>query len=93
MVSRFKEEIHAGLNTGIIRGIGATGRCDRRQAWCSPVTLMSMIVSADLQVVGQLWYDHRYRPGVDTLIVRAFMTPSIAAALLAPLVLVAAQHL
>ncbi len=36
LVSRFKEEIHAGINTGIIRSMGAPGRWSRRPGWCSP---------------------------------------------------------
>jgi len=36
VVSRLKEEIHAGLNTGIIRGMGATAASSRQPAWSSP---------------------------------------------------------
>ena len=36
LVSRFKEEIHAGINTGIIRSMGGTGSWSRRPGWCSP---------------------------------------------------------
>jgi putative drug exporter of the RND superfamily len=43
-------------------------------------TMMSMIVS-DLRVVGQLGMTIGIGLLVDTLIVRSFMTPSIAAAL------------
>ncbi|WP_051288508.1 RND family transporter [Mycobacterium sp. URHD0025] len=80
VVSRFKEEIHAGLNTGIIRGIGATGRVVTAAGLVFAFTMMSMIVS-DLRVVGQLGMTIGIGLVVDTLIVRAFMTPSIAAAL------------
>ncbi len=53
VVSRLKEEIHAGLNTGIIRGMGATGRVVTAAGLVFAFTMMSMIVS-ELRVVGQL---------------------------------------
>jgi RND superfamily putative drug exporter len=80
VVSRFREEIHAGLNTGIIRGIGATGRVVTAAGLVFAFTMMSMIFS-DLRVVGQLGMTIGIGLVVDTLIVRSFMTPSIAAAL------------
>lgn len=80
VVSRLKEEIHAGLNTGIIRGMGATGRVVTAAGLVFAFTMMSMIVS-DLRVIGQLGMTIGIGLIVDTLIVRAFMTPSIAAAL------------
>jgi putative drug exporter of the RND superfamily len=80
VVSRLKEEIHAGLNTGIIRGMGATGRVVTAAGMVFAFTMMSMIVS-ELRVVGQLGMTIGIGLLVDTLIVRSFMTPSIAAAL------------
>ncbi|MEE6175002.1 MMPL/RND family transporter [Mycobacterium sp. 050134] len=80
VVSRLKEEIHAGLNTGMIRGMGATGRVVTAAGMVFAFTMMSMIVS-DLRVIGQLGMTIGIGLIVDTLIVRAFMTPSIAAAL------------
>src|SRR5271163_2504340 len=80
VVSRLKEEIHAGLNTGTIRGMGATGRVVTAAGLVFAFTMMSMIVS-DLRVVGQLGMTIGIGLLVDTLIVRSFMTPSIAAAL------------
>ncbi|RAV18324.1 MMPL family RND transporter [Mycolicibacterium sp. GF69] len=80
LVSRLKEEIHAGLNTGIIRGMGATGRVVTAAGLVFAFTMMAMIVS-DLRVVGQLGMTIGIGLIIDTLIVRAFMTPSIAAAL------------
>jgi putative drug exporter of the RND superfamily len=80
VVSRLKEEIHAGLNTGIIRGMGATGRVVTGAGLVFAFTMMSMIVS-DLRVVGQFGMTIGIGLLVDTLIVRSFMTPSIAAAL------------
>jgi RND superfamily putative drug exporter len=80
VVTRLREEIHAGLNTGIIRGMGATGRVVTAAGLVFAFTMMSMIVS-DLRVVGQLGMTIGIGLIVDTLIVRSFMTPSIAAAL------------
>lgn len=76
VVSRFREEIHAGLNTGIIRGIGATGRVVTAAGLVFAFTMMAMIVS-DLRVVGQLGMTIGIGLVVDTLIVRAFMTPRL----------------
>ncbi|WP_082973141.1 RND family transporter [Mycobacterium sp. E2497] len=80
VVSRLKEEIHAGLNTGIIRGMGASGRVVTAAGMVFAFTMMSMIVS-ELRVIGQLGTTIGLGLLVDTLIVRSFMTPSIAAAL------------
>jgi RND superfamily putative drug exporter len=80
VVSRLREEIHAGLNTGIIRGMGATGRVVTAAGLVFAFTMMSMIVS-DLRVIGQLGMTIGIGLLVDTLIVRSFMTPAIAAAL------------
>jgi RND superfamily putative drug exporter len=80
VVSRLKEEIHAGLNTGIIRALGATGRVVTSAGLVFAFTMMSMVVS-DLVVVAQLGMTIGIGLIVDTLIVRSFMTPSIAAAL------------
>ena len=35
LVSRMKEEIGAGINTGIIRAMGSTGKVVTTQGWCS----------------------------------------------------------
>ncbi len=80
LVSRLKEEIGAGLNTGIIRGMGASGRVVTAAGLVFAATMASMMVS-DLRVIGQLGTAIALGLLVDTFIVRAFMTPSIAAAL------------
>ncbi len=88
LVSRFKEEIHAGINTGIIRSMGGTGSVVTSAGLVFAFTMMSMVVS-DLRVVGQVGTTIGLGLLFDTLVIRSFMTPSIAA-LLGPLVLVAA---
>jgi RND superfamily putative drug exporter len=80
VVSRLKEEIHAGLNTGIIRGMGASGRVVTAAGMVFAFTMASMLVS-QLRVIGQLGTTIGMGLLVDTFIVRSFMTPSIAAAL------------
>ena len=80
LVSRLKEEIPAGLNTGIIRGMGASGRVVTAAGLIFAATMASMIVS-DLRVIGQFGTAIGLGLLVDTFIVRAFMTPAIAAAL------------
>lgn len=80
LVSRFKEEIHAGLNTGIIRAMGGTGKVVTAAGLVFALTMASMAVS-DLRIVGQIGTTIGLGLMFDTLIVRAFMTPSIAALL------------
>jgi putative drug exporter of the RND superfamily len=80
LVARLKEEIPAGLNTGIIRGMGASGRVVTAAGMVFAATMASMIVS-DLRVIGELGTAIGLGLLVDTFIVRAFMTPAIAAAL------------
>lgn len=80
LVSRLKEEIPAGLKTGIIRGMGASGRVVTAAGLIFAATMASMIVS-DLRVIGQFGTAIGMGLLIDTFIVRAFMTPAIAAAL------------
>ena len=80
LVSRFKEEIHAGLNTGIIRAMGGTGSVVTSAGLVFAFTMMSMAVS-ELTVIGQVGTTIGLGLLFDTLIVRSFMTPSIAALL------------
>jgi RND superfamily putative drug exporter len=80
LVSRFKEEIHAGLNTGIIRSMGGTGKVVTNAGLVFAFTMASMVVS-DLKIVGQVGTTIGLGLLFDTLIVRAFMTPAIAALL------------
>jgi putative drug exporter of the RND superfamily len=80
LVSRMKEEISAGLNTGIIRAMGGTGKVVTNAGLVFAFTMGSMAVS-DLLTVGQLGTTIGLGLLFDTLVVRAFMTPSIAALL------------
>ena len=78
LVSRFKEEIHAGIKTGIIRSMGGTGAVVTSAGLVFAFTMMSMVVS-NLVVVGQVGTTIGLGLLFDTLIIRSFMTPSIAA--------------
>lgn len=80
LVSRFKQEIHAGLNTGIIRSIGGTGKVVTNAGLVFAFTMASMVVS-DVRMIGQVGTTIGLGLLFDTLIVRAFMTPAIAALL------------
>jgi RND superfamily putative drug exporter len=80
LVSRMKEEIAAGINTGIIRAMGGTGKVVTSAGLVFAFTMMSMAVS-DLRVIGQIGTTIGLGLLFDTLIVRSFMTPSIAALL------------
>ncbi|MBI3217633.1 MAG: MMPL family transporter [Mycobacterium sp.] len=78
LVSRMKEEIHAGLNTGIIRAMGGSGSVVTSAGLVFAFTMMSMSVS-DLTVIGQVGTTIGLGLLFDTLVIRSFMTPSIAA--------------
>lgn len=80
LVSRFKEEIHAGLNTGIIRSMGGTGSVVTSAGLVFAFTMMTMAVS-QLTVIGQVGTTIGLGLLFDTLVVRSLMTPSIAALL------------
>ncbi len=80
LVSRMKEEIGAGLKTGIIRAMGGTGRVVTAAGLVFAATMASMLVS-DLLTIGQVGTTIAMGLLFDTMIVRAFMTPSAAALL------------
>ena len=80
LVSRFKEEIHAGINTGIIRSMAGSGSVVTAAGLVFAFTMASFIFS-DLRVLGQIGTTIALGLLFDTLIVRSFMTPSIAALL------------
>lgn len=77
LVSRFKEEIHAGLKTGIIRSMAGTGGVVTAAGLVFAFTMMSMLAS-DLTSIGQAGSTIGIGLLFDTLIVRSLMTPSMA---------------
>jgi putative drug exporter of the RND superfamily len=80
LVSRMKEEFHAGLNTGIIRSMAGTGSVVTSAGLVFAFTMMGMAVS-NLIVIGQVGTTIGLGLLFDTLVVRSLMTPSLAALL------------
>jgi len=77
LISRFKEEIHAGINTGIIRAMAGSGAVVTSAGLVFAATMASFVF-ADLRVLGQIGTTIALGLLFDTLIVRSFMTPAIA---------------
>nr|WP_055401321.1 MULTISPECIES: MMPL family transporter [unclassified Mycobacterium] len=80
LVSRFKEEMGAGIKTGIIRAMGGTGAVVTSAGLVFAFTMSSFVFS-DLQIIGQFGTTVGIGLLFDTLVVRSLMTPSIAALL------------
>ena len=78
LVSRFKEELHGGLKTGIIRSMAGTGSVVTSAGLVFAATMATFAFS-DLIVMGQVGTTIALGLLFDTLIVRTFMTPAIAA--------------
>jgi RND superfamily putative drug exporter len=77
LVSRFKDEIHAGLKTGIIRSMAGTGGVVTSAGLVFAATMAAMMFS-DLIVLAQMGSTIAIGLLVDTLIVRSLLMPSIA---------------
>ena len=77
LVSRFKEEIHAGLKTGIIRSMAGTGGVVTAAGLVFAFTMAAMLGS-DLRALGQFGSTVCVGLLLDTLIVRTLLMPSIA---------------
>jgi len=80
LVARFKEEIHAGIKTGIIRSMAGTGAVVTSAGLVFAFTMITMAASA-LIILAQVGSTIGMGLLFDTLVVRSFMTPSIAALL------------
>ena len=80
LVSRMKEELAAGVNTGIIRAMAGTGKVVTNAGLVFAFTVAAMIFS-ELRSIGQVGTTIGLGLLFDTLIVRSFMTPSVAALL------------
>ncbi|VDM89744.1 Membrane transport protein mmpL8 [Mycobacterium basiliense] len=77
LVSRFREEIHAGLKTGTIRSMAGTGGVVTAAGLVFAFTMASMLGS-ELRVLGQFGSTVCIGLLLDTLIVRTLLMPSIA---------------
>ncbi|MGH3722608.1 MAG: RND family transporter [Mycobacterium sp.] len=80
LVSRFKEEIGAGIKTGIVRAMAGTGAVVTSAGLVFAFTLSSFAFS-DLVMIAQFGTTVGIGLLFDTLIVRSLMTPAIAALL------------
>ncbi|MET4432970.1 MMPL family transporter [Mycolicibacterium sp. 624] len=78
LVARFKEERGAGLKTGIIRSMAGTGSVVTSAGLVFAFTMMTFAVS-DLRVMAQVGTTIGLGLLFDTLVVRSFMMPTIAA--------------
>ncbi|MFV0494952.1 RND family transporter [Mycobacterium sp.] len=77
LISRFREEIGAGLNTGIIRAMAGTGSVVTSAGLVFAFTMCAFVFSG-FQVLGQIGTTIGLGLLFDTLIVRSFLTPSVA---------------
>ena len=80
LISRFKEELDSGIRTGLIRTMAGTGSVVTAAGLVFAATMCAFLVS-DLRILGQIGTTIGLGLLFDTLIVRSFMTPSIAALL------------
>ena len=80
LVSRFIEERRHGLKTGIIRSMAGSGSVVTSAGLVFAATMASFVFG-DLLSIAQVGSTIALGLLFDTLIVRSFMTPSIAAAL------------
>jgi RND superfamily putative drug exporter len=80
LVSRFQEELHRGMKTGIIRAMAGSGSVVTSAGLVFAATMASFAFG-DLRSIAQVGTTIALGLLFDTLIVRSFMTPSIAALL------------
>jgi putative drug exporter of the RND superfamily len=76
LILRVKEELHAGLNTGLIRALGSTGGVVTSAGLVFAFTMLAML-SSDLRSIGQVGSTVCIGLLLDTLIVRSFVVPCI----------------
>lgn len=77
LISRLKEEIHAGLKTGTIRAMAGSGSVVTSAGLVFAATMATFAFSP-LKVMAQVGTTIALGLLFDTLIVRSFMTPSVA---------------
>ena len=77
LVSRFQDEIHAGLKTGIIRSMAGTGGVVTSAGLVFAATMAGMMASK-LIVLAQMGSTIAIGLLIDTFIVRSLLMPSIA---------------
>lgn len=77
LIARYLDECKAGLNTGLLRAVASSGKVVTTAGLVFAVTMMAM-VSSDLLNIGQMGTTIGFGLLLDTLVVRSFITPSIA---------------
>ncbi|MEB3020673.1 MMPL/RND family transporter [[Mycobacterium] crassicus] len=77
LVSRFEEEIHAGLKTGYIRAMAGSGGVVTSAGMVFAATMGIMFFS-DLKAIGMYGTTVAIGLLLDTFVVRAFFMPSVA---------------
>ncbi|MBO0864154.1 MAG: MMPL family transporter, partial [Mycobacterium sp.] len=76
LIIRVKEELHAGLHTGLIRALGSTGGVVTSAGLVFAFTMLAML-SSNLRSIGQVGSTVCIGLLLDTLIVRSFVVPCI----------------
>jgi len=76
LIARVKEELHAGLHTGLIRALGSTGGVVTSAGLVFAFTMLAML-SSELHTIGQIGSTVCIGLLLDTLIVRSFVVPCI----------------
>jgi RND superfamily putative drug exporter len=76
LVARLKEELGAGLNTGLIRALGSTGGVVTSAGLVFAFTMLAML-SSDLRTIGQMGSTVCIGLLLDTLVVRSFIVPCL----------------
>ncbi|MDT5364107.1 MAG: putative drug exporter of the superfamily [Mycobacterium sp.] len=75
LIARVREEVGAGLNTGLIRALGSTGGVVTSAGLVFAITMLALLIS-DLKTIGQVGSTVCIGLLLDTLIVRTFIVPS-----------------
>jgi len=76
LIARVKEELGAGLHTGLIRALGSTGGVVTSAGLVFAFTMLAMLTS-DLRTIGQVGTTVCIGLLLDTLIVRSFIVPCL----------------
>jgi RND superfamily putative drug exporter len=76
LIVRVKEEIGAGLHTGLIRALGSTGGVVTSAGLVFAFTMLAMLAS-DLRTIGQLGSTVCVGLLLDTLIARTLLIPAL----------------
>ncbi|WP_245906400.1 MMPL/RND family transporter [Mycolicibacterium palauense] len=76
LIARVKEEVGAGLNTGLIRALGSTGGVVTSAGLVFAFTMLAMLAS-DLRTIGQVGSTVCIGLLLDTLVVRSFIVPCL----------------